>query len=214
MELKNMKHEEIERVEVYYERIQKLAHGLQIPTTNSFLTIVFRVSLQSYFKIAIARMKRSTLQQHKEVVMLCEEGMTTAKARNVLSIPQSTKQAPPPKTQSNTWKTNKYCTNYGMINHNVETCKKKKKHTIMATTEATQPSQKSQKTSSYACHICGLNGHKMIGYPKFIDEMQKMFQGKFVIIIKVQPIVVTQTITIDVNVVDVNVTTRNKANEE
>jgi predicted nucleic acid-binding protein len=28
MELKNMKQEEIKRVEVYYERIQKLAHGL------------------------------------------------------------------------------------------------------------------------------------------------------------------------------------------
>jgi hypothetical protein len=29
MELKNMKQEEIERVEVYYECIQKLAHSLQ-----------------------------------------------------------------------------------------------------------------------------------------------------------------------------------------
>jgi hypothetical protein len=28
MELKNMKQEETKRVEVYYERIQKLAHGL------------------------------------------------------------------------------------------------------------------------------------------------------------------------------------------
>jgi predicted nucleic acid-binding protein len=28
MELKNMKQEEIGRVEVYYEQIQKLAHGL------------------------------------------------------------------------------------------------------------------------------------------------------------------------------------------
>ncbi len=28
MELKNMKHEEIERVEVYYEQIKKLVHGL------------------------------------------------------------------------------------------------------------------------------------------------------------------------------------------
>jgi len=28
MELKNMKQEEIERVEVYYEQVQKLAHGL------------------------------------------------------------------------------------------------------------------------------------------------------------------------------------------
>jgi hypothetical protein len=41
MELKNMKQEEIERVEVYYEWIQKLAHGLQIPTIDSFITIVF-----------------------------------------------------------------------------------------------------------------------------------------------------------------------------
>jgi len=52
MELKNMKHEEIKRVEVYYEQIQKLVHGLQIPTTYNFLTIVFRAGLQSYLKIA------------------------------------------------------------------------------------------------------------------------------------------------------------------
>jgi len=45
MELKNMKYEETERVEVYHEEIQKLAHGLQVPTTYSFLTIVFRVGL-------------------------------------------------------------------------------------------------------------------------------------------------------------------------
>jgi hypothetical protein len=61
MELKNMKQEEIERVEVYYERIQKLVHGLQVLITNSFLTTVFRVCLQSYLKIVIVRMKWSTL---------------------------------------------------------------------------------------------------------------------------------------------------------
>jgi hypothetical protein len=38
--------------------------------------------------------------------------------------------------------------------------------------------------------------------------------GKFVAVEEVQPIVETQIITIDVNVVDVNVTTRNKAIEE
>jgi len=61
MELKNMKQEEAERVEVYYERIQKLAHGLQILPKDSLLTIVFRVGLQSYLKIVILKMKRSTL---------------------------------------------------------------------------------------------------------------------------------------------------------
>jgi hypothetical protein len=35
-------------VEVYYEWIQKLAHGLQIPTIDSFITIVFWVGFQSY----------------------------------------------------------------------------------------------------------------------------------------------------------------------
>jgi len=45
MELKNMKQNNIERVEVYYEHIQKLAHGLQVLTTNNFLTIVFRMGL-------------------------------------------------------------------------------------------------------------------------------------------------------------------------
>ncbi len=61
----------------------------------------------------------------------------------------------------------------------------------MVTKEATQPSQKPQKTFSYACHICGLNGHKMIDYPKF-TKMQKMFHGKSMTIVEVQPIVEAQ----------------------
>jgi hypothetical protein len=71
-------------------------------------------------------MKRSTHQQHKEAMMLCEEGMTIAEIRIALSITQSTKQTTPTKTHSNTRRTNKYCTDYGMTNHNVETCRKKK----------------------------------------------------------------------------------------
>jgi hypothetical protein len=100
-----------------------------------------------------------------------------------------------------------------MTNHNVETCKKKEKQTMVITTEMTQPSQKTQKTFSYACHICGLNGHKMTNCPKFV-EMHKMFHGKFVIVAKVQPVAKTQTIITYVNVVDVNVTSRNKVIEE
>ncbi len=37
--------QEIEKVEVYYDKIQKLVHGLQIPTTNNFLTTLFRACL-------------------------------------------------------------------------------------------------------------------------------------------------------------------------
>ncbi len=44
--------------------------------------------------------------------------------------------------------------------------------------------------------------------------MQKMFHGKSMIVVEVQPIVETQTIITNVNVVDVNVTTRRKVTEE
>jgi hypothetical protein len=71
-------------VEVYYEWIQKLINVLQIPTIDSFLTIVFRVGSQSYIIIVMPRMKWSTLQHHKEAAMLCEEGMTTIEAKSAL----------------------------------------------------------------------------------------------------------------------------------
>jgi hypothetical protein len=58
--------------------------------------------------------------------MLCEQCTTIAEARSVMSVPQSIKHAVPTKTQSNIGKTDKHCTNYGMTNHNVETCRKKK----------------------------------------------------------------------------------------
>jgi hypothetical protein len=52
----------------------------------------------------------------------------------------------------------------------------------------------------------------MTNCPKFV-KMQKMFHGKSMVIIKVQHVAKTQTITIDVNVVDVNVTIRSKVTE-
>jgi hypothetical protein len=64
-----------------------MAHGLQVPTTYNFFTIVFKTSLQSYLKIATIGMKWSTFQHHKGATMLCEEMMTTTEARNALSIP-------------------------------------------------------------------------------------------------------------------------------
>jgi hypothetical protein len=72
-------------------------------------------------------MKRSTLQQHKEVTMLCEEVMTIVEARSALLIPQSIKYVVPTKTQNNTGKIDKHYTNCRMTNHNVKICKKKEK---------------------------------------------------------------------------------------
>jgi predicted glycosyltransferase involved in capsule biosynthesis len=41
MEFKNIKQGETKHVEVYYESKQKLAHGLQTPSTYSFFTTTF-----------------------------------------------------------------------------------------------------------------------------------------------------------------------------
>ncbi len=83
----------------------------------------------------------------------------------------------------------------------------------MATKKVAQPRKKPHKTSSYACHICGLNGHKMTHCPKFI-KMQKMFHGKLVTMVEVQPIVEAQIVTTYANVVDVNVATRSMATKK
>ncbi len=53
----------------------------------------------------------------------------------------------------------------------------------------------------------------MIDCPKFI-KMKKMFHGKFVTIVEVQLVAQTQIIIVDVNVVDVIVTTRSKVTKE
>ncbi len=89
-----------------------------------------------------------------------------------------------------------------MINHNANTCKEKKQQITVATTKAAQPSQKPHNIFSYACHMCGLNGHKMINCPNF-TKMQKTFHGKFVIVAKVQSVVKAQIAIANVNVVDV-----------
>jgi hypothetical protein len=60
-----MKQEEIESAEVYYKRIQNLANGLQVPTTYSFIIIMFTTGLQSYLRIVTTGMKWSNYNNIK-----------------------------------------------------------------------------------------------------------------------------------------------------
>jgi hypothetical protein len=66
-----MKQEKNEIVEVYCERLLKLANSFQHKTTYSFLTTIFKSKLQPYFHVTTS-MKRVTLQQHKETTLVCE----------------------------------------------------------------------------------------------------------------------------------------------
>jgi hypothetical protein len=60
LQLKNMKQKKNEKMEVYYERLLKLANSLQQKTAYSFLTTVFRFRLQPYLHVTTC-MKRETL---------------------------------------------------------------------------------------------------------------------------------------------------------
>jgi hypothetical protein len=44
-------------MEVYYERLLKLANSLQHKTIDNLLTTVFRTRLQPYLRVTIAGMK-------------------------------------------------------------------------------------------------------------------------------------------------------------
>jgi hypothetical protein len=69
-----MKHEN-GRMEVYYERLLKLASSLQDMTTNNFQTTIFRSELQPYLRVTTTGMKKETLQQHMETTLVFEEGI-------------------------------------------------------------------------------------------------------------------------------------------
>ncbi len=73
--------------------------------------------------------------------------------------------------------------------------------------------QKVQMNGSYACHIFGLNGHKMTICPRFA-KMQKMFQGKFASTSNKKMMANVKIIITQVNVVDVNVDIRNNITKE
>jgi len=122
-----MKQEKNERVEVYYERILKLTNNLQYMTINGFLTTIFRSRLQPYLCAIIKGMKKETLQQHKEVVLVCEEGIFEVEAISNLLVPQSNKVVLVQKPYIVTKQIGMYCTNCHRTNHNVETYRVKRK---------------------------------------------------------------------------------------
>jgi hypothetical protein len=85
-----LKHESIEKVEMYYEKLLKLANSLQTLTTANSFTTMFQSGLQSYLRIVVAGMKWKILQHHKELVLICEKDISMPEALNTLFVPQTT----------------------------------------------------------------------------------------------------------------------------
>jgi hypothetical protein len=77
-----------------------------------------------------------------------------------------------------------YYTNCHRTNHNVETCKvKRKEKSIPTISKVTTQSIKVHKPMRYSYHICGETRHKIIDYPKY-NDMLNMFKNKGVKIIE------------------------------
>jgi predicted metal-binding protein len=71
-----------------------------------------------------------------------------------------------------------YYTNYHKTNHNVETCRVKRKEDLVPTiSDVTTQQIKVHRHVRYSCHICGNTGHKITDCPKYSD-MQNMFKNK------------------------------------
>ncbi len=76
-------------------------------------------------------MKKETLQQYKEVALVCVEGIFKVEAISNLLIPHNSKTILVQKPQTITEKIGMYCINCHRTNHNVETCRVKRKEDLV-----------------------------------------------------------------------------------
>jgi hypothetical protein len=83
MQLENIQ-QTTELVEVYYECMLKIINYLYVKTTNVCFTTTFKASLLPYLISTTTGMKRKTLIEHKEVVIVCEESGPISMSYNVL----------------------------------------------------------------------------------------------------------------------------------
>ncbi len=107
-----------------------------------------------------------------------------------------------------------YCINCHCTNHKVKTCRnKKKEELIVVATEATTQASKPPSLLNNPSHIYGIVGHKLMNCPRF-GEMQSIFKDKRIQSIESKLTIEVKMVIASVNMVDVNVTTHSKPNEE
>ncbi len=71
-----------------------------------------------------------------------------------------------------------YSTNCHKQNHNVETCRvKRKEDPIPTISKVITQHIKEQRPIRYSCHICGDTRHKIIDCPKY-NDMHNMLRTK------------------------------------
>ncbi len=145
MQLQNIQHQIVECVEVYYEYLLKLTNYLRVITTKVFFTTIFRVGLLPYLRLTTTSMKRNTLIEHKEVVIVCEENTLVSLNYNVLLTTPKTNIEVKPIILVVTSKSTLTCTNCGKINHLVETRHNRKRKVFATIKQELKPNLLNQE---------------------------------------------------------------------
>ncbi len=126
-------------------------------------------------------------------------------AINNILVPQNSKTLLSLKPQIVTKKTIMYYTNCHRTNHNVETCRvKRKEEYVLVVYEVTTQQIQVQRAMKFFCHICGDTRHKIINCLKF-NDMKNMFKKKGVKTSKKPYVVEPKVANPSVHVMDVNI---------
>jgi hypothetical protein len=99
----------------------ELANCLQVKAANVFLTTIFRVGLQPYFKLATSSMTKDTFIKYKETTVICNKTKPVITNYNVLMIQLKSKLVAQPIITYTTTKQQLTCSNYGKTGHGKET---------------------------------------------------------------------------------------------
>ncbi len=126
----------VKHVEVYYECLLKLTNYLQVKATNVFLTTVFKVGLLPYIRLTTIGMKRDTLIEHKEVVVVCEKNGFVSLSSNVLLTTPKANTIVKPIIHVVITKSTLTCAKCGKTGHTLETCHNKKRDVPIVPTTA------------------------------------------------------------------------------
>jgi hypothetical protein len=105
----------------------KLTNHQQVRAIDVFLTTIFKAGLLPYLRLAIVGLKRNTLIEHKEIVIVCEESGLVSMIYNVLLTQLKANASVKLVVLVVIVKLALTCTNYGKTSHSVETCHNKKR---------------------------------------------------------------------------------------
>jgi hypothetical protein len=105
-----------------------------------------------------------------EATLVCEKGISEVEAINNLLILQNSKTILVEKPQAIIEKIRMYYTNCHWTNHNVKTCRvKRKEESIHVVCKVTTQQIRVQRPVKYSCHIWYETRHKIIECSKFND---------------------------------------------